>query len=99
MPGVNAGIFTVALVALTTVNVCNPVPESIWSTVIEFEPLVTANAPKPPGNKLGSSETVAVGVQPVPGVGVGVGVGVSVGVGVGVGVGVIPLHCNRIKAP
>lgn len=83
-----AGIFTIALVALTTVKVCNPLPESIWSTVKVLAPLVIIKAPKPPGNKLGSSETVIIGVQPFCGVGVGVGVGVGIGVGVGVDVGV-----------
>ena len=91
MPDVNGGILTIALVAFTTVNVRRPLPESTWSTVIVFNPLVIANAPKPLGNKLGSSETTMVGLQLIGvgvAVGVSVGVGVAVGVGVGVGVGV-----------
>ena len=102
MPGAKVGIITVALVELTIVNVCNPLPAFIWSTVTVPKPLVIINELNPPGNKLGSSEIVVVGVQLLTGVGVGVGVGIGVGVAVGVGVGVgvgIPLHCSRINKP
>ena len=76
VPGVNAGMFTVAFVALTTVNDCNPVPALTWSTVTEPAPLATPKEGIPPGNK-SPSLTVVVGVQPFPGVGVGGGVGVN----------------------
>ncbi len=77
VPGVNAGMFTTALVgAPTTVSDCNPVPAFTWSTVTEPGPLDTPKETIPPGNKF-PSLTVVVGVQ-VCGVGVGVGVGVRV---------------------
>ena len=88
VPGVNAGMFTVAFVGVpTTVSDCKPLPALTWSTVTEPGPLDTPKEAIPPGNK-SPSETVVVGVQTLPpGVGVGVGVGDGVGVGVGVGVG------------
>ncbi len=63
VPGANAGMFTVAFVALTTVNDCNPDPAFTWSTVTEFGPLATPKAAIPPGNK-SPSVTVVIGVQP-----------------------------------
>ncbi len=84
VPVANAGIVTIAFVALTSEYPCNPVPESTWLTVTEFTPAVIAsNAAEPPGLV---SVMVRVGVQ-MPGVGDGVGVGFGVGVAVGVGVG------------
>ncbi len=80
-----AGMFTTALVELTSVNDCKPVPALTWSTVTEPGPLATPKEGIPPG-KRSPSVTVVVGVQPFPGVGVGLGVDVGVGVGVGVGV-------------
>ena len=62
MPGVNAGMFTTALVALTSVNDCSPVPALMESAVTEFVPLVTPKVDIPPGNR-SPSVTVAVGVQ------------------------------------
>ncbi len=63
MPGVNAGIVTIALIgAPTTVSDCSPVPELIWSIVTDPGPDVTVNDAKPPGNK-GSSVTVVDGVH------------------------------------
>jgi hypothetical protein len=51
VPGVNAGIFTVALIrGPTTVSDCNPVPALIWSTVTDPGPDATVNDAKPPGN-------------------------------------------------
>ena len=102
VPGVNELILTRALVALTNVNVCKPLPESTWSTTIEPGGIVprskvTEKESKPPGNIFGSSEIISgeqvgggggVGVGVAVAVGVGVGVGVVVGVGVGSGVGV-----------
>lgn len=82
VPGVNAGMLTVALTgAPTTVKDCKPVPALTWSTVTEPAPLETPKETIPPGAK-SPSVTVVVGVQTLPGVGVGVTVGVGVGVGV-----------------
>ncbi len=65
VPGVNAGILTVALIGTpTTVSDCNPVPEFMWSTVTVPGPDVTPNDAKPPGLK-SPSVTVVVGVQVV----------------------------------
>lgn len=65
VPGVNAGIFTVALVGVpTTVSDCNPVPAFTWSTVTEFIPVVIPKETIPPGAK-SPSVTVEVGVQVV----------------------------------
>ena len=63
VPGVNAGMFTTALVGVpTTVNERNPVPAFTWSTVTEPAPLVMTNEAIPPGAK-SPSVTVVVGVQ------------------------------------
>ncbi len=109
VPSVNAGMFTVAFVALTSDSPCNPFPVLIGSTVTDPDPAVIAsNWAAPPGRV---SVIVSVGVQ-TPGTGVGVGVGVGLGVGVGVGVGVglgvgvgvgvgggPPVHCPCISTP
>jgi hypothetical protein len=95
VPGVNAGMFTIALTGVpTTVIDRVPVPALTWSMVTEPGPLVTPKEATPPGNK-SPSVTVVLGVQTLPpGVGVGFGVGDAPGVGVGVapgvGVGVAP---------
>ena len=83
VPGVNAGMFTIALTGVpTTVIDCVPVPALTWSMVTEPGPLVTPKEATPPGNK-SPSVTVVLGVQTLPpGVGVGFGVGVATGVGV-----------------
>ena len=109
VPGVNAGILTVALVGIPTiVKDCKPVPALTWSTVTEPTPLVTPKETIPPGNK-SPSVTVVVGLQGGCGVGVAVGVtvgvgvavgdglGVGVAVGVGVGVGVTKQLPKRVK--
>ena len=63
VPGVNGGMFTVALVGVpTTVSDCKPVPELTWSTVTEPGPLVTPKDTIPPGAK-SPSVTVVLGVQ------------------------------------
>ena len=65
VPGVNAGMFTVALVGVpTTVSDCKPVPALTWSTVTEFIPVITPKETIPPGAK-SPSVTVEVGVQVV----------------------------------
>ena len=65
MPGVNAGMFTVAFTGVpTTVSIRNPVPALTWSTVTEFIPVVTLNETIPPGAR-SPSVTVEVGVQVV----------------------------------
>ena len=65
VPGVNAGILTVALTgAPTTVSDCKPVPAFTWSIVTEFIPVVIPKDTIPPGNK-SPSVTVEVGVQVV----------------------------------
>ena len=65
MPGVNAGMFTVAFIGVpTTVKDCSPVPALTWSTVTEFMPVVTLNDAMPPGAR-SPSVTVEVGVQVV----------------------------------
>ncbi len=74
VPGVNAGMFTVAFVGVpTTVIDCVPVPALTWSIVTEPGPLDTPKEGIPPG-KRSPSLTVVNGVQ-ICGVGVGVGVG------------------------
>ncbi len=88
VPGVNAGMFTIAFVELTTVNDCKPVPALTWSTVTEPGPLDTPKEARPPG-KRSPSVTVVIGVQVCEvGVGVGFGVGLATGVGDATGVGV-----------
>ena len=75
VPEENAGMFTFAFTALTTVKPCSPIPElKAASTVTEFGPAVIAsNAPRLPCE---TSVTVSVGVQTFgSGVGDGVGVG------------------------
>jgi len=63
VPGVKAGIFTVALTgAPTSVSDCKPVPALTWSTVIVPAPLDIPKEGIPPGNK-SPSVTVALGVQ------------------------------------
>lgn len=63
VPGVNGGIVTIALFgAPNTVSDCKPVPELIWSTMIDPGPVATPKDVKPPG-KAGSSVTVVVGVH------------------------------------
>jgi len=63
VPGVNAGMFTVAFVGVpTTVIDCVPVPALTWSIVTEPGPLDTAKEGIPPGAK-SPSVTVVVGVQ------------------------------------
>ncbi len=63
VPGVNAGIITVAFIGVpTTVNDCNPLPAFTWSIVTEPGPLDTPKDAMPPGNK-SPSVTVEVGVQ------------------------------------
>ncbi len=63
VPGVNAGMFTTALVGVpTTVSDRKPVPALTWSTVTEPAPLVTPKEAIPPGAK-SPSVTVVVGVQ------------------------------------
>ncbi len=63
MPGVNAGIFTTALVGVpTTVIDWVPVPALTWSTVTEPGPLDTPKEGIPPGAK-SPSVTVVLGVQ------------------------------------
>ena len=90
VPGVNAGIFTVAFTCIPiTVSDCKPVPPLTWSTVTEFIPVVTMNDAMPPGAR-SHSVTVVVGVQPLPGVGDGDGLGVGVGVGVGLTITIVP---------
>ncbi len=78
VPGVNAGIITVAFVGVpTTVSERRPVPALTWSTVTLPGPLVMPKEAIPPG-KRSPSVTVVIGVQvPPPGVGVGVGVGAA----------------------
>src|SRR5687767_4151342 len=86
VPNGNAGMFTVAFVALTSEKFCSPLPVSIGSTVTEPEPaVIDVNCAAPPARV---SVIVKAGVHTPPGVGVGVGVGFGVGVGVGVTVGV-----------
>ncbi len=102
VPGVNAGMFTIALTGVpTTVIDRVPVPALTWSMVTEPGPLVTPKEATPPGAK-SPSVTVVLGVQ-VCGVGVGdatgVGVGLGVGVGVGVGGGAGPLRKFRTLLP
>ncbi len=81
MPGVNAGMLTVALAGEPkTTSDCKPVPALTWSTVTVPGPCDTPKETIPPGNKF-PSLTVVNGVQ-ASGVGVGIGVGVGVGVGV-----------------
>ncbi len=89
VPGVNAGMFTIALTGVpTTVIDCVPVPALTWSMVTEPGPLVTPKEAKPPVNK-SPSVTVVLGVQVCDvGVGVGFGVGLATGVGDATGVGV-----------
>lgn len=66
VPGVNAGILTTALVALSTVNTNKPVPPLLASTVTKFAPVVTPMSVGPPdGNIFGSLTTIAVGVQAI----------------------------------
>jgi hypothetical protein len=63
VPGVNAGILTIALTGdPTTVSDCNPIPELTWSTVTDPGPDVTPKVTIPPGFK-SPSVTVVVGVQ------------------------------------
>jgi len=63
VPGVNAEMFTTALVGVpTTVSDRKPVPALTWSTVTEPAPLVTPKETIPPGAK-SPSITVVVGVQ------------------------------------
>jgi hypothetical protein len=62
VPGVNAGMVTIAFVELTTVSDCNPVFKLTGSTVTEPAPLDTPKEAIPPGNK-SPSVTVVVGVQ------------------------------------
>ena len=63
VPGVNAGILTVALTgAPTTVSDCNPSPVLTCSTVTDPGSLVTPNVTIPPGFK-SPSVTVVVGVH------------------------------------
>ncbi len=63
MPGANAGMFTVAFVALITVNDCKPLPALRWSTVTEPGPCETPKEAILPG-KRSPSLTVVKGVQP-----------------------------------
>ena len=63
VPGVNGGMFTVALVGVpTTVSDCKPVPALTWSIVTEPAPLDMPKETIPPGNK-SPSVTVVLGVQ------------------------------------
>lgn len=63
VPGVNAGMFTVAFIGVpTTVSDCNPLPALMWSTVTEFCPVATPKDAIPPGAK-SPSVTVDAGVQ------------------------------------
>ena len=93
VPGVNAGMVTIALVALTTVKDCKPVPALTWSTVTEPGPLVTPKEARPPG-KRSPSLTVVIGVQTC-----GVGVGVGVGGGGGGAVQLVMLFVSNVTAP
>ncbi len=86
VPGVNGGMFTTALVALTTEIDCVPLPALTWSMATVPGPPNTPKETIPPGNR-SPSVTVVNGVQTC-GIGVGVGFGVGIGVGVGFGVGV-----------
>ncbi len=82
VPNGNAGIVTLAFVALTTEKPCNPIVVLIISTVTDPDPAaMVSKAVWLPGK---TSVTVSVGTQTPGGTGVGVGVG---GTGVGVGVG------------
>ena len=63
VPGVNAGMKTVAFVGVPiTVSDCSPVPALTWSIVTVPGPLETPNETIPPG-KRSPSVTVVVGVQ------------------------------------
>ena len=63
VPGVNAGISTMALLAVPrTVSDCSPVPALTWSIVTVLGPLDTPKETIPPGAK-SPSVTVVLGVQ------------------------------------